>query len=401
MLASEAVDDALLADAARRFGTPLYLYDMRVVRRQAELLRSALPDAEQFYAVKANPARSVIRVLAELGFGAEVITLGELERAHRAGISARKLLLGGPGQDEVLIERSLELQVGLVSLDSISQWELWKPFIAERIRQAPANSRLPRFLVRINPQLDPATHPHLATGAAVSKFGTTPEEGRLLAAELTEEGLLAGFHFHIGSQIASVDAYRALRQIVEELFADFPTADTLDLGGGFAVPGFHLERFAEFAIELAHEAQVRLLLEPGRYLVAEAGFLLTSVRHLKKGVVTHVIVDAGMADLLRPALYQARHPVRRVGGEPQANVTVDIDGPLCENADRLATGIQLPRDLRPGDLLVVEQAGAYGMPMASNYASTLRPAEVSFDGGELRLSRSRETIEDLVRLELD
>ena len=395
-----AVTDELLAEAARRFGTPLYVYDLQRIRNQVERLRDALPMARLFYAVKANPAKALLTELRGAGLGAEVITLGELERAHRAGFPAGEILLGGPGHDALLIERALELQVGLVSLDSLSEWELWRGFLDERLGRASSN-RLPRFLVRVNPQLDPGTHPHLATGAPESKFGTTPVEARLLAAELGQHELLAGFHFHIGSQISSTDSYRPLSNLAADLFAEFPAAGLLDLGGGFAVPGFPLEEFAGYATSLADDLKANLLLEPGRLLVAEAGVLLTTVRHVKRGPVTHVIADAGMADLLRPALYGARHPVRRLGeaANIQGSHRVQLDGPLCENADRLALEADFAGEPVPGDLLVVEEAGAYGMAMASNYASSLRPAEVTVDGNELRLVRNRETVEDLMRLE--
>jgi diaminopimelate decarboxylase len=400
-----AVNDRLLTEIAADYGTPAYVYDLDAIRDRASRLRSLFPDADLLYAVKANSNGAVLRELAGLGLGAEVITLGELERAQRAGVPPRLLLVGGPGQDDQLIGRAIELGAARVSLDSASQWELWRGRVEGR-------NELPRFLVRINPQLDPRTHPHLATGAAESKFGLPPAEGLELAAELAERALFAGFHFHVGSQIRSLDVYGELRTVVEKLYSARPEGDTLDLGGGFAVPDFPLEEFASFARRLASDLHVRLLLEPGRFLVAEAGVLLTRVRHVKRGPIRHVIADAGMADLLRPALYGAEHPVRRVGESPcavvggvragvAAGTAADIDGPLCENADRLATRARLPDDVRAGDLLAVEQAGAYGMAMASNYASSLRPAEVAVSGGASRLVRSRESVEDLLRLEID
>lgn len=381
--------DRLLNEIAERFGTPTYVYDLAAIRRRVGLLRGEFADAQLLYAVKANPNGAVLQELARLGLGAESITLGELERAVRAGVPAARALVGGPGQDEHLIERAAELAVAHVSLDNRSQWELW------RDRRHPAN----RFLIRINPQLDPGTHRHLATGSADSKFGIPESEALELAAELASDGVFAGFHFHVGSQISSLSVYEKLAGIVGRMFAARPEADTLDLGGGFAVPGFPLAEFAEIAREMASRVGARLLLEPGRFLVAEAGVLLTSVRYVKPGALRHVIADAGMADLLRPALYGARHPVRRLGSG-RAGEPVDLDGPLCENADRLAQDARLPGDLKRGDLLVVEQAGAYGMAMASNYASSLRPAEVVVDGDQLRLTRRRETIDDLLRLEI-
>ena len=175
---------------------------------------------------------------------------------------------------------------------------------------------------------------------------------------------------------------------------------TLDLGGGFAVPGFPLDAFAAKVRAFTNRFGLELILEPGRYLVADAGVLLTRVLHVKRGERTHVIADAGMADLLRPALYGAAHPVRVLGNKERAGERVDVDGPLCENADRLGRGLELPTPL-PNDLLVVEQAGAYGLTMASNYASSLRPAEVTIRGTRVRLARRRETVADVLRLECD
>ncbi|MEX2541924.1 MAG: diaminopimelate decarboxylase [Trueperaceae bacterium] len=377
-----------MSEIAERFGTPTYVYDLAAIRRQVRRLQGEFADAALLYAVKANPNGEVLRELARLGVGAESITLGELERVLLAGIPALRALVGGPGQDARLIDRAAELGVAQVSLDSRSQWELW------RDRRHETN----RFLVRINPQLDPGTHRHLATGAAASKFGMPESEALDLAAELARDGVLAGFHFHVGSQISSLSVYERLAEIVGRVFTARPEADTLDLGGGFAVPDFPLAEFAVIARDLAARSGARLLLEPGRFLVAEAEVLLTKVSHLKPGLVRHVIADAGMADLLRPALYGAQHPVRRLG-DPHGGESADLDGPLCENADRLAQGVPLPGDLKRGDVLVVEQAGAYGMAMASNYASSLRPAEVAVDGDEVRLTRRRETTEDLLRLE--
>ena len=381
-------DDTLLREVASHYGTPTYLYDLDTVSRQVQTLRTALPNTRLLYAVKANPNGAVLRHLAGSGLGAEVITLGELERAVRAGVTPDDVLLGGPGQDEMLVSRALELGVRLVSLDSVSQWQSWREVATDGVT----------FLPRVNPALDPRTHEHLATGAATSKFGMTVAETTEVAVELAERNQLGGFHVHAGSQIGSVDVYDEIFTVLRPLYEQFE-ARSLDIGGGFAVPGFELGAFTEKVRAFAQEFGLELLVEPGRYLVAPAGVLLSKVLHVKHGTRGHVIADAGMADLLRPALYGATHPVRVVGKSGQT-VTVDVDGPLCENADRLGQNLDLPH-VEAGDLLRIGEAGAYGFTMASNYASSLRPAEVVVQEGEVRLVRERETVDDLLRLERD
>ena len=383
-----ALDEATLQDAAETYGTPLYVYDLDKVSAQVERLRRAFPDAKLSYAVKANPCGAVLRRLAALGLGAEVISEGELARAHRAGFAPERILLGGPRQDAGLVAAAQAAGVGWVSLDSLSQAEAWA-----------TQPGAVHFLVRLNPALDPRTHEHLATGAATSKFGLAFDE-TVRVAELLGDNL-TGFHVHIGSQIAELEVYDEVFRQLDMLLERFPQVQTLDLGGGFAVPEFPLEAFAEKV--RAFVGGRELLLEPGRFLVAESGALLTRVLHIKPGPVKHVICDAGMADLLRPALYGARHPIRVLGresGEDGPTELIDVDGPLCENADRLGRGVALPR-VTPGDLLAVDEAGAYGLSMSSHYASSLRPAEVVLEGGEMRLVTERERVADLWRLERD
>ncbi|CAN5831676.1 diaminopimelate decarboxylase [soil metagenome] len=384
-----ALSDTLLTQAAETFGTPLYLYNLDKVVAQVAALRDVLPDATLLYAVKANPNGAVLKTLAALSLGAEVITLGELARAVRAGIPPKRILLGGPRQDADLIRQAVMLGVGRVSLDSVSQWRVWREVDAPSMR----------FLPRVNPGLDPRTHEHLATGAATSKFGMTPPEAAEVAEEVAAQGRLAGFHVHAGSQISELDVYDEIFSVLGPLYDRFEESEELDIGGGFVVPGFGLVGFAEKVAGFAERHSLKVTVEPGRFLVAEAGVLLSRVLHVKGGALNHVIADAGMADLLRPALYGAAHPIRAVG-KTGTGFTADVDGPLCENADRLGQTRHLP-EVVPGDLLVVEQAGAYGFAMASNYASSLRPAEAVLQSGNLRLVRKRETVEDLLRLELD
>ena len=391
---ADAATERLL-ELAHTYGTPTYVYDLDKVSAQVDALLEALPRADLHYAVKANPCGAVLRHLAEQGLGAEVITLGELERALRAGFPPEHILLGGPKQDDALRSRAVQAGVKLVSLDSVSQWESWERDLQQDFQRQEVEVR---FLVRLNPALDPRTHEHLATGAAESKFGMTLKEAQEVAEALGDT--LAGFHVHAGSQITEMSVYDEIFSVLRPLYARFPKTDTLDLGGGFAVPNFPLERFAEKVSGFLEALDVKLLLEPGRYLVAQSGVLLTQVLHVKEGARRHVVADAGMADLLRPALYGAAHPIRVLGAENKEVIEVDVDGPLCENADRLGRSVQLP-EVKRGDLLAVEEAGAYGFTMASNYASSLRPAEVVVHNGEVRLARRREEVEDLWRLECD
>lgn len=392
------LSDALLLEAAERFGTPTYLYDLTLVTRRVSALRAAFPGARLHYAVKANANGALLRHLRKLGVGAEALTLGELERCLHAGFNASDILLGGPGHTPALAARALEAGVSLISIDGPSTLSVWE----EALGGAPGGSA-PRLLVRVNPGFDPGTHEHLATAAATSKFGVRSGVAERVAERARRSGLLAGFHIHAGSTIMDGGVAARVVEALRPLYGRFAGLELVDFGGGFGVPNPPLREFAEQYLQFAEERSLTPLLEPGRYLVAEAGLLLTRVLHVKEGVRRHVIADAGMSDLLRPALYGAKHPVRLVGGERgeeerRGAKRTDLDGPLCENADRLASEVALPGAAR-GDLLAVLEAGAYGFAMSSNYASSLRPAEVVWDGSELRLARRREQPSDLWRLE--
>ena len=400
-------DETLRAVAARH-GTPTYVYDLETISQRLGEIRAAFPGASVHYAVKANGLGAILRHLRELGTGAEALTLGELERSLSAGFDPSTILLGGPGHTPDLARRASEAGVGLVSLDSRGAWEVWRTVPAADVR----------FLVRLNPAFDPHTHEHLATAAEHSKFEVPHEEAIAIADEVAAHGKLAGFHVHAGSMIADPTVAELVVKALDPLYRRYPDLEIVDVGGGFAVPNPPLELFAKPVMAFAERHGVRVLLEPGRFLVAESGFLLTRVLHVKSGgPIEHVIADAGMADLLRPALYGARHPIRVLSeaGEVRsasrgsntaaaengaAGVPVDVDGPLCENADRLGRDVGLP-GLSPGSLLVVEHAGAYGFAMASNYASSLRPAQVVVVGEHSWLAARREVPEDLWRLETD
>ena len=381
------IQDDIIKKIAEEYGTPTYVYDLAGIRSNIKTLRKHIPESKILYAVKANPNGMILRELAENGVGCEVISLAELERSLLAGIEPKDLSLDGPRQDEELIARAIEAGLSWVSLDSVSQWELWQSFEYQGIM----------FFPRLNPALDPKTHRHLATGAAVSKFGMTMAETERVATELLARSELAGFHVHAGSQISDLSVYDEIFDKLRPLYQKFG-GRYLNLGGGFHVPGFDFAAFAEKLNAFSAEFELQVILEPGRFLVADAGYLLTKVLHKKEGAIRHLICDAGMAELIRPALYGAEHPIRALT-DKENELTSDVDGPLCENADRLAQGIKLP-DLDRGELLLVSNAGAYGFTMSSNYASSLRAAEVVVDGNRVIPARKRETLEDLIGLEL-
>ncbi|MBA2665760.1 MAG: diaminopimelate decarboxylase [Trueperaceae bacterium] len=396
MQPSSTIDDATLHELAEAFGTPLWIYDLREIDAALTLVRDAFPHAHLAYAAKANANRAILRHLHAHGVGAEVITVGELARVLRAEMNPAGIVVGGPAQDRALRELARRSGVGRISLDSVSQWADWRD-----------DGGWPdgaRAFVRVNPALDPATHEHMATGQATSKFGLAPDEALALAREVADAGVLAGLHVHAGSQITDTAVHDGVLAVLAPLYDALPEAYELDLGGGFAVPGYPYAALAERVTSFTEARGLRLWLEPGRALVATAGTLLTRVLHVKEGVRRHVIADAGMADLLRPALYGAHHPVRAVSDgstRRSHDGPTDVDGPLCENADRIARDAALPDVLR-GDLLAVELAGAYGLAMGSHYASHTRAAEVVIDGGGApRLARRREVLEALWADEVD
>lgn len=395
---------SILAKVIADYSTPTYVYALDVLKQKLAMLRRHFPKADLHYALKANPSGALLKEMAALNLGAEVITTGELQRALHAGIP--RLILGGPAQSPQLIEAALANGVRQISLDSLSQLASWQDVLwPEDIT----------FFIRVNPALDPQTHPHLATGAVTSKFGMMSSEAVQAAEQISERDVkhLAGFHVHAGSQIHALDVYDDIFKCLRPLYERFDVP-ALNLGGGFVVSSeveFDFESLREKVDPFVKEFGLELTLEPGRFLTAQAGVLLTQVLHVKDhrlvGGNLHVICDAGMADLIRPALYGAEHPMYVLGkdvlGKEKEDYshlsTLDVDGPLCENADRLAQQRQLP-EVSQGDILVIEEAGAYGLTMASNYASSFRPAEVLVKDDEATLIRKRESFEDLVSLEI-
>jgi diaminopimelate decarboxylase len=367
--------DLQLLDAATQFGTPLYVYDASELDAAMKRVQTAFHDARIFYAMKANPNLSLLRRWHGAGVGFECVSLGELARAVKVGAGGPDILVNGPAKSEEEYRLGAELGATFI-VDRASELELLPP--------------RSKVLVRVNPGLDVSTHDHLATGAAISKFGVPMKEVADVVAALRDAGHdLRGLHVHIGSAIENPDDFTAAFARLSELRPLVGELEVLDVGGGWG-QGADLSGVAAQARRAAAVFGAALWVEPGRALVARAGTLLSRVVGLKSTGRDFVLLDAGMTELLRPMLYGAAHPVRALWTRAEIQ-TYDLAGPACESGDVLARDVRLPTPM-PGDVVALLDAGAYGAAMSSNYLTRPRPAEVLWDG-EWRVVRRRESVE--------
>jgi diaminopimelate decarboxylase len=401
------MEDVPLARIAEIHGTPTYVYGADHIRARYETLRDALAARPTTicYAVKANSSQAVLRHLARLGAGADIVSGGELRRALAAGMEPSRIVFSGVGKTDAEIDAALDARIRSLNVESAE--ELLR--IAER---ATARGETAPVTLRINPDVDPETHPYLATGLREAKFGIPMEDALGLCERAAGmAGVeLVGVACHIGSQIMGadpfVDSFTRLRELVEQLRTRGILLQQLDLGGGLGIaygmddPVLDPQAWGAALVEATSDLDLELLIEPGRYLVGNAGVLLTRVLGGKhNGTKRFVIVDAAMNDLLRPALYRAYHAIVPVCVDPDATASsADIVGPVCETGDFLALDRALP-PARRGDLLAVLSAGAYGMTMASNYNTRPLPAEVMVRGDQFEETRARQTVDELLAAE--
>jgi diaminopimelate decarboxylase len=415
-------DGHLLCDAvpleklAARYGTPLYCYSASQVRERLALFRKYFVRQDHLicYAVKANSNLSLLRMVAREGVGFDIVSGGELERVQRADKRAlARTVFSGAGKTAEEMDLALRAGILLFNVESEQELEL----LAERAARMRKRARI---ALRVNPDVFAETHPYISTGLREHKFGIDIGLARGVYARAAKSKWLSaeGVSVHIGSQIRNAAPFGAalarVRGLVEELAADGVRIRSVDAGGGlgidYALPlgaeGFdaakEVSEYAAALVEGLRGLQVRLLLEPGRFLVAQAGALVTRVLYRKRnGAKEFLISDAGMNDLIRPALYRAHHeivPVHKPAGKKAQDMTMDVVGPVCETGDFFARDRAMP-DVRPGGLIALLDAGAYGMSLASNYNSRGRAAEVLVDGKKTKLVRRRETIEDQLRSE--
>ncbi|MBN2333363.1 MAG: diaminopimelate decarboxylase [Deltaproteobacteria bacterium] len=399
-----------VAEIARQQGTPFYLYSQETLSRHYQVFDEAFAGIDHLvcYSVKACSNLSVISLFAGFGSGCDVVSGGELFRALKAGVPAAKIVFSGVGKTAAEISAALDAGILMFNVESSQELEAINGIAGKMGRVAPVS-------IRVNPDVDPQTHPYISTGLSGNKFGVPMAEAMTqfqIAARLPHVEVI-GVDCHIGSQLTQVSPFRdamiRVKLLVESLRRLDMEIRFLDIGGGLGitydaeVPPLPKE-YAEAVIDVLGDLQCTLIMEPGRVLVGNAGIMVTKVLYTKLGATKKfVIVDAGMNDLVRPSLYGAYQniiPVNRAASGDSADLQpVDVVGPICESGDFLAQDRPLP-SVCQGDLLAVMSAGAYGFTMSSNYNSRPRVPEILVTGDHYRVIRQRETFADLIRGEL-
>jgi diaminopimelate decarboxylase len=399
-----------LESLTRRHGTPLYVYSASQIAERLSLFQQAFAGRDHLvcYAVKANSALAILKLLADRGAGFDIVSGGELERVLAAAPEAAgRVVFSGVGKTAPEIDLALTANILEFNVESEAELAL----LAARARKL---KRTARFALRVNPDVFADTHPYISTGLREHKFGIDIRHALdLYKSAATNRWLQAtGVSVHIGSQIRSAVPFgKAMDRVAKlawQLKHEGIVLKSIDAGGGLGIdyhggPFDPAAKVAEYASAIQHALsgfEGRLLIEPGRFLVAQAGALVTRVLNVKRnGKKTFVIVDAAMNDLIRPALYQAHHDIVPVRNRPGRPRSVDVVGPVCETGDFFARDRKLPT-IHPGDLVAILDAGAYGMAQSSNYNTRLRPAEVLVKGSRACLIRRRETIADLLAPEI-
>jgi len=395
-------EDVPLTSVAERFGTPTYVYSRAAISENYRRLASGLSQVPGLicYSVKANSNLKILSLLREAGAGFDIVSGGELARVLRAGADAKRVVFSGVGKTAAEVDAGLAAGILMFNVESGGELDL----IEARAR---ALGKRAQVSVRVNPDVVAATHPYISTGQIIHKFGVSRDEAMELyrRAARSEHVAVRGVACHIGSQILEVEPFlKALDEILsvaQELRAEGIEVEFLDLGGGYGIryadeSPLAMDRLMEALATRTRGTSYRLIIEPGRALVGDAGVLLTRVLYVKRSPQKNfIVVDAGMNDLMRPTLYGSYHEIVPVEPRPREKLTADVVGPLCETGDFLAQDREMP-DVTPGDLLAILTVGAYGYVLASNYNTRPRPAEVLIDGDRTELIRPRERLEDLM-----
>lgn len=393
-------EDVSLAALAKEVGTPFYCYSAATFTRHYQVFAEHFPQAKICYAVKANGNLAVLRTLAKLGAGADVVSEGEIRLALAAGVKAENIVFSGVGKTKTEMAFALDKDIFQFNVESEPELDLLNDTARARNKRA-------RIAIRINPDVDPGTHAKISTGRGETKFGVGMEDALPLykkAAALP--GIeVQGVSVHIGSQLTSLKPFKAafahVALFVRELSGQGIAVKTVDLGGGLGIP-YGADQpplpraYADIVNEEMRGVDAQLIFEPGRVLAGNAGILVTRVLYVKESAGrTFVVVDAGMNDLLRPALYEAYHDIVPVAESKGAPVAVDVVGPVCETSDIFAAQREMPLP-KAGDLLAIRSAGAYGASMASTYNARPLVAEVMVKGKEWAVVRPRQSYEEML-----
>ncbi|MEX2153376.1 MAG: diaminopimelate decarboxylase [Gemmatimonadaceae bacterium] len=393
---------------AREVGTPVYIYSSATIRDRYERLEATLSGVPHriHYTLKANSNRTILRLLKTLGAGADVVSSGELQRAMRAGFSGEDIVFGGVGKTDDELRDAITAGVLLINVESEAEVRRIDELANEARRTAPIG-------LRVNPELTlRAAHDYIKTGEKGHKFGI-PYDEALGVARLTaslKHVTLLGLDMHLGSQLSRIEPYRAGTERLMTLYtemcgAGITTIRYLDIGGGLGVrydseKPPDLDRFAKLVLPLIASVNLTLIMEPGRFIVGNAGALVGTVLYRKtSGGKEYVVTDTGMTELLRPSHYGAFHRIEAVRNRSE-RVTADVVGPVCESGDFLALDREIA-DVQPGEHILVYDVGAYGYVMASNYNARRRAAEVLVEGDRYAVITQRESYDDLMRLEVD
>jgi diaminopimelate decarboxylase len=396
-------EDVPVSEIASKVGTPIYLYSYATLKRHFEVFQAAFEGVRKLicFSAKANSNLAVLKVFADLGCGLDIVSGGELYRGLKAGFSPERIVYSGVGKRIDEIDFALQTGILMFNVESLVELELINRRAGELKKRAPV-------AIRVNPDVDPQTHPYISTGLKKNKFGINTEaaiEGYRAAKSLDHVDVI-GIDCHIGSQITETEPFEAAIKSLRDLIIYLKQMGTdihyLDMGGGLGITYAaetppSLDEYAGSIVKELENMELQLILEPGRVLVGNAGIMITKVLYRKSGDgKDFVIVDAGMNDLLRPTLYNAYHAIEPVVNAQKRMIVADVVGPICESSDFLALDRSIC-DVASGDLLAVMSAGAYGYVMASNYCSRPRAAEVMVKADRFHVVKARESYADLVK----
>ncbi len=382
-------------EIAEKIGTPFYLYSKNSVCNQYEKFKQAFSPLSPLicYSLKANSNLSLLKILKNLGAGADIVSSGELFLALKAGIKPQKIVFAGVGKKEEEIKEAIKKDIYLFNVESISELRLINKIGAQLKKKINCN-------LRVNPEVDPGTHQYVATGKKESKFGIAWDKAMKVFKNNEFPRInISGFHVHLGSQITAPAVYEsAIRKILKATKKEKIKLTVLDLGGGFPIEYekrvLPLENFSRTIIPLLKKLKIKIIFEPGRYIVGNSSILVTKVLYLKRDFI---IVDAGLNDLLRPSLYGAYHEIIPLKKSSGKTFIGNIVGPICESGDFLGKKRRLPISLKEGDFLAIKGTGAYGFSMSSNYNTRLKLPEILVSKNSYKIIRRREKYEDLIK----